>query len=84
MLWIQQLQLGTKNLSRVYHVIGVTRLPIMLEDPHVLSGGIDCPDPRSCVVKEIKVAVFGKRGVGKTATIAKICGKGMFIAEKNR
>ena len=59
-------------------------LPIMLEDPHGLSGGIDCLEPRSCVVKEIKVAVFGKSGVGKTATITKICGKGMFIAKKNR
>jgi GTPase SAR1 family protein len=47
----------------------------MLEDPHGLSGGSVCPEPHNCVVKNIKVAVFGKTGVGKTATIAKLCGK---------
>ena len=50
--------------------------PVMLEDPHGLSGGSVCPEPHNCVVKNIKVAVFGKTGVGKTATIAKLCGKG--------
>ena len=68
-----------KNLSRVYHVIGAFHLPIMLEDPHVLSGGIDCPEPRSVAVllKKSKWLFSGRGELEKRLQLrryaAKVC-----------
>ena len=69
-----------KSLSRVYHVIGASRLPIVLEDPHVLSRspeGLTVPNLVAVLLKKSKWLFSGRVELEKRLQLrryaAKVC-----------